>query len=94
MQLLNAVKSNLTELTTKSAVQCDHVVSGHMPCADPLDLSGHAIIVAGICQPSWSMGVFVFTPIPPSHGVQFYRGAGCTISGSPWISQAPTFHYK
>ena len=29
-----------------------------------------------------------------SHGAQFYLGAGCAISGSPWTSQAPTSHNK
>ena len=118
-----AVKCSLTELTTKSAVLrscgqwiyalCRHigfVITCYHRCRDL-----PAIL------PSWSMVVFVFTPIPPSlsfstdssvcvaslvwglmagwrgfssHGVQFYLGAGCTISGSPWISHAPTFHYK
>ena len=125
MQLLNAVKCNLTELTTKSAVvrSCGQQTYAVCRSVGFVSTCYHRCRDLPAILPFWSMVVFVFTPIPPSlsfpltrqcdgclaslawglmagwhefssHGAQFYLGAGCAISGSPWISQAPTFHNK
>ena len=122
---LNADKCNLVELTTKSTVvrSCGQRTYALCRRIGFVSTCYHRWRDLPAILPSWSLVVFVFTPIPPSlsfstdssvwrvpgflgmgaHGwvAWLFQPCGailsrtsCAISGSPWISQAPTFHNK